>query len=122
MAAIRGGKPIDTTMAFTPTAGLMMGTRTGDMDPGLLVYLMRAEKLTPDQMDNFISRQCGLLGVSETSSDMRELISHRDVDPRAVDAVDLFCYQAKKFVGALAASLGGLDTLVFSGGIGEQLP
>ena len=119
MAAVKGGKPIDTTMAFTPTAGLVMGTRPGDLDPGLLVYLMRVEKMTPDQMDEFISHHCGLIGVSGTSSDMRDLILRRASDTRAADAVELFCYQARKSIGALTATLGGLDTLVFAGGIGE---
>ena len=122
MAAVSGGKPIDTTMAFTPTAGLVMGTRPGDLDPGLLVYLMRTESMTPDQMDDFISRRCGLLAISETTSDMRDLLDHRATDPRAAEAVDIFCYQARKFVGALAAAMGGLDTLVFAGGIGEHAP
>jgi acetate kinase len=122
MAAVRGGKPIDTTMAFTPTAGLVMGTRPGDLDPGLLVYMMRVQKMSPDEMDAFISQKCGLLGVSQTSSDMRDLIGRRAADARAAEAVDLFCYQAKKFVGALFAALGGLGTLVFSGGIGEHSP
>ena len=122
MAAVRGGKPIDTTMAFTPTAGLIMGTRPGDLDPGLLVYLMRAERLTTEQMDEFINRRCGLIGVSETSSDMRDLIARRAADVRAAEAVDLFCYQARKWIGAFTAALGGLDTLVFAGGIGENSP
>jgi len=122
MAAVKGGKPIDTTMAFTPIAGLVMGTRPGDLDPGLLVYLMRVEKLSPDQMDEFISTKCGLLGISETSFDMRDLLQRRSEDERAADAVDIFCNQAKKFVAALAATMGGLDTLVFSGGIGENAP
>jgi acetate kinase len=122
MAAVRGGKPIDTTMAFTPTSGLVMGTRPGDIDPGLLVYLAKDQNLSNEQMDKFISRECGLLGVSETSSDMRDLLAARPTDPRAADAVDLFCYQAKKHLCALAATLGGLDTLVFSGGIGEHAP
>jgi acetate kinase len=122
MAAVKLGKSIDTTMGFTPTAGLVMGTRPGDLDPGLLVYLMRVEKLSPDQMDEFISSKCGMLGISETSSDMRDLLQRRGKDERAADAVDIFCYQAKKFVAALAAAMGGLDTLVFSGGIGENAP
>jgi acetate kinase len=122
MAAVRGGKPIDTTMAFTPTSGLVMATRPGDIDPGLLVYLMKDQNLSNEQMDKFISRECGLLGVSETSSDMRDLLAARPTDPRAADAVDLFCYQAKKHLCALTATLGGLDTLVFSGGIGEHAP
>jgi acetate kinase len=122
MAAVRAGQPIDTTMAFTPTAGLVMGTRPGDLDPGLLIYLMRVEKRTPEEMDDFISHQCGLIGVSQSSGDMRDLIEHRSTDARADEAVDLFCYQAKKFVGAFTAALGGLDTLIFSGGIGEHSP
>jgi acetate kinase len=120
MAAVRGGKSVDTTMAFTPTAGLVMGTRPGDLDPGVLVYLMRSEKLSAEQMDDFISKQCGLLGVSETTSDMQDLIKRRDSDSRAAEAIDLFCYQAKKFIGALAAAMDGVDTLIFSGGIGEH--
>jgi len=120
MAAVRGGKPIDTTMAFTPTAGLVMGTRPGDLDPGLLVYLMRTQDISPEQMDDFISNKCGLIGVSETSSDMRDLLERRASDPRAAQAVELFCYQARKFIGALTAALGGLDTLVFTAGIGEH--
>lgn len=120
MAAVHGGKPIDTTMAFTPTAGLVMGTRPGDFDPGLLVYLMREQQLTPDEMDSFLNTQCGLLGVSETSSDMRDLIARRGSDARAADAVALFCYQARKWIGSYAAAMGGLDAVVFSGGIGEH--
>jgi acetate kinase len=122
MAAVRDGKCIDTTMAFTPTAGLVMGTRTGDLDPGLLIYLMRHEGLTVDQVNELVNRQSGLLGVSETSSDMRDLLARQADDPRAADAVALFCYQARKWVGALAAALGGIDTLVFAGGIGENAP
>jgi acetate kinase len=83
---------------------------------------MRTESMTPDQMDDFISRRCGLLAISETTSDMRDLLDHRATDPRAAEAVDIFCYQARKFVGALAAAMGGLDTLVFAGGIGEHAP
>ena len=120
MAAVKGGKPIDTTMAFTPTAGLVMGTRPGDLDPGLLVYMMRVEKKSPEEMDEFISKRCGLIGISETSYDMRDLVERRKTDPRAADAIDLFCYQARKFIGAYAAAMGGLDTLVFAGGIGEH--
>ncbi len=122
MVAMRGGKPLDTTMAFTPTAGLVMGSRPGDFDPGLLVYLMRDENLTPQQMDEFINQKCGLIGISETTYDMRDLLVRRTADVRAAEAVDLFCYQAKKYIGAYAAALGGLDTLVFSGGIGEHAP
>lgn len=120
MAAVHQRKPMDTTMAFTPTAGLVMATRPGDLDPGLLVYMMRVEKMTPEKADQFISHSCGLIGVSETSSDMRDLLDRRASDPRAADAVAVFCYQAKKWIGAYSAALGGLDTLVFAGGIGEH--
>ena len=122
LAAVHNGRPVDTSMAFTPAAGLMMGTRPGDLDPGLLIYLMRTEKSTAEQMDTFVSHDCGLAGVSETTSDVRELTARRANDERAADALDLFCYQAKKWIGAYAAALGGLETLVFSGGIGEHSP
>jgi acetate kinase len=120
MAAVREGKCVDTTMSFTPTAGLVMGTRCGDLDPGLLVYWVRHENLTADQFDDLVNRQSGLLGVSGISSDMQELLAKREGDSRAAEAIDLFCYQARKWIGAMAAALGGLDTLVFSGGIGEN--
>jgi acetate kinase len=120
MTAVLGGRPVDTSMAFTPTAGLVMGTRPGDIDPGLLVYLMQTEKMSFEQTDAFINHRCGLKGVSETSPDMRDLFNRRESDSRAAEAIALFCYQVKKFVGAYAAALGGLDTLVFSGGIGER--
>jgi acetate kinase len=107
-------------MAFTPTAGLMMGTRPGDFDPGLLAYLMRAENLNAEGMEEFINKRCGLIGVSETSSDMRDLVAQRRTDVRAAEAVELFCYSARKWIGSLAAVMGGLDTIVFSGGIGEH--
>ncbi len=120
MAAVREGKCIDTTMAFTPTAGLVMATRSGDLDPGLLVYLMRQEKLTADQLDELVNKQSGLMGISASGSDMKDLLAKRDQDKAAAEAVDIFCYQARKWIGALAAALGGLETLVFSGGIGEH--
>ena len=120
LAAVRNGKCIDTTMSFTPTAGLVMGTRTGDLDPSLLTYLMRTEGMSADQLDTLVNRQSGLLGISETSSDMRDLAARAATDPRAAEAVQIFCYQAKKYIGAFAAALGGLDTLVFAGGIGEH--
>jgi acetate kinase len=122
MAAVRGGRPIDTTMSFTPAAGLVMATRCGDIDPGFLVYVMRSQGADPDAIDELVNSQSGLLGISETSADMRDLLQHEQDDPRAADAIDLFCYQAKKWIGALAAALGGLDLLVFSGGIGEHAP
>ncbi|MAT14789.1 MAG: acetate kinase [Planctomyces sp.] len=120
MAAVRDGVCVDTTMAFTPTAGLVMGTRTGDLDPGVLIYLMRQECLGLDEIDELVNHQSGLRGISATSSDMRELIERSRDDPKAAEAVSLFCYQAKKWIGALSAALGGVDTLVFSGGIGEN--
>jgi acetate kinase len=120
MAAVHEGKSIDTSMAFTPTAGLVMSARTGDLDPGLAAYLARAENMTPDRFYQMANFESGLLGVSETSPDMRDLLAREKDDPRAAEAVALFCYTAKKFIGAYAAALGGLDTLVFAGGIGEN--
>jgi acetate kinase len=122
MAAVRDGKSIDTSMCFTPTAGLVMSTRSGDLDPGLAPYLARTEKMTTQQFYEMVNHKSGLLGVSETSSDMRDLLDHEKQDVRAAEAVALFCYQAKKWIGAYAAALGGLDTLVFAGGIGENAP
>jgi len=120
LAAVRDGKCIDTSMAFTPTAGLVMATRTGDLDPGFLTYVMRAEGLDADAIDDLVNHRSGLLGISETSADMRDLLAREASDLRAADAVAIFCYQAKKWIGGFAAALGGLDTLVFTGGIGEN--
>lgn len=120
MAAVLEGRSVDTTMAFTPSAGLVMGTRSGDLDPGLLSFLARSEQMTASQFDQMINHESGLLGVSETSSDMRDLLAREIEDVRAAEAVSLFCHQAKKCIGAYAAVLGGLDTLVFAGGIGEN--
>ncbi len=122
LAAVRDGLCVDTTMGFTPAAGLVMGTRTGDLDPGLARFLMRSEGWSADQFDHMINHDSGLLGVSETSPDIRDLVARQGDDVRAAEAVALFCYQAKKWIGAYAAALGGLDTLVFSGGIGENSP
>ena len=122
LAAVRDGKSIDTSMGFTPTAGLVMSTRSGDLDPGLAPYLTRTEQMTTSQFYKMVNHESGLLGVSETSSDMRDLLGHEKQDVRAAEAVALFCYQAKKWIGAYAAALGGLDTLVFAGGIGENAP
>jgi acetate kinase len=119
LAAVRDGHCIDTTMSFTPTAGLMMGTRCGDLDPALGPYLQRTAGLDGKQFLDMISHESGLLGVSERSADMRELLAHEAHDERAAEAVALFCYQAAKSIGGLAAALDGLQTLVFSGGIGE---
>ncbi len=120
MAAVRDGRALDTTMGFTPTGGLMMGTRSGDLDPGVLLYLLQTRGMRPDAISALVNHQAGLLGVSGTSSDMRELLDREGTDPAAAEAIALFCYQAMKFLGALVAVLGGLDTLVFTGGIGEH--
>jgi acetate kinase len=122
LAAVRDGKPVDTSMSFTPTAGVPMSTRSGDLDPGLVWYLARTEGLDAKRFNEMVNFQSGLLGVSETSSDMRDLLEHETQDVRAAEAVALFCYQVKKWIGAFAAALGGLDTLVFAGGIGENAP
>jgi len=120
LVAVRNGKPVDTSMSFTPAAGVPMSTRSGDLDPGLLWYLARTEKMSAKQFNEMINFQSGLLGVSETSSDMHDLLACEAQDVRAAEAVALFCYQVKKCIGGYAAALGGLDTLVFAGGIGEN--
>ncbi|MCY4485600.1 MAG: acetate/propionate family kinase [Deltaproteobacteria bacterium] len=120
MAAVRDGEPVDTTMGFTPTGGFMMGTRSGDLDPGVLVHLMRERRWDPDDVERLVTREAGLLAVSGLSPDMKTLLDARQRNPQAALAVDLFCYQARKHIGALAAVLDGLDTLVFTGGIGEH--
>ncbi len=121
MAAVSGLEVVDTSMGLTPLGGLVMGTRPGDLDPGLVVHLMREEKKRPEEMEEFLSKECGLKGIGGVA-DMRTLLAARDTDKRAAEAVDIFCRQAKKFIGAYAAAIGGLDTLVFSGGIGENSP
>ena len=120
LAAVQRGMSIDTSMGFTPAAGLVMSTRTGDLDPGLVSFLAHTEQMTAPQFHQMINHESGLLGVSEISADMRDLLAREADDVRAAEAVALFCYQAKKWVGAFAAALGGLDTLVFSAGIGER--
>ncbi len=120
LAAVHAGKSIDTSMSFTPTSGLPMSNRSGDLDPGLIRYLTTTEQMTPAQFSDMVNFKSGLLGISETSSDMRELLKQAAEDVRADEAVELFCYQVKKWIGAYAAALGGLDTLIFSGGIGEN--
>lgn len=122
LAAVHHGKSVDTSMSFTPTAGVPMSTRSGDLDPGLLWYLSRTEKMTAKQFNEMVNFQSGLLGISETSSDMRDLLEHETQDLRAAEAVAIFCYQVKKWIGAFAAALSGLDTLIFAGGIGENAP
>jgi acetate kinase len=120
LAAVRDGVSIDTSMGFTPASGLVMSTRSGDLDPGLPSYLARTEQMTADRFAAMVNHESGLLGVSETSSDVRDLLACEAQDQRAAEALALFCYQAKKCLGAYAAVLGGLDLLVFAGGIGEN--
>ena len=122
LAAVCHGKSIDTSMGFTPTSGLVMSTRTGDLDPGLVYYLARTERMTAPQFQRMVNHESGLLGVSGTSSDLRDLCAREAFDVRAAEAVELFCYQVKKWIGSFAAALGGLDTLVFAAGIGENAP
>jgi len=122
LAAVYEGKSVDTSMGFTPAAGVPMSTRSGDLDPGLVWYLARTEKITAKKFNEMVNFQSGLLGVSETSSDMHDLLEHESKDVRAAEAIALFCYEVKKRIGAFAAALGGLDTLVFAGGIGENAP
>jgi len=120
MAAVRDGQSIDTSMAFTPTAGLVMNTRSGDLDPGLVSYLLRADSMNAQQFQTMVNHESGLLGVSASSGDVRDLLKRESRDSHAREALDLFCYQAKKWIGSFSAALGGLDTLVFAGGIGEN--
>ena len=122
LAAVRDGICIDTSMGFTPTSGLVMSSRSGDLDPGLVSYLARTEQMSAAQFQEMVNHASGLLGVSEISSDLRDLLARESEDVRAAEAVALFCYQAKKWIGSFAAALGGLDTLVFAGGIGENAP
>jgi acetate kinase len=122
LAAVRDGKSIDTSMGFTPTAGLVMSTRSGDLDPGLVSYLARTEKMSAAKFQEMVNHESGLLGISETSSDMRDLVARETKDVRAAEAVELFCYQARECIGSFAAALGGVDTIVFAGGIGENMP
>ena len=122
LAAVKGGKPVDTSMGFTPTSGVLMGTRSGDLDPGIFGYLAHTEKMTAKQYQQMVNHESGLLGISETSSDMRDLLAQAAKDSRASEAVELFCYDVKKRIGSYAAALGGVNTLVFAGGIGENAP
>ncbi len=122
LAAVRDGRSIDTSMGFTPAAGVPMSTRSGDLDPGLVLFLAQAEGMTAARFHDMVNRESGLLGVSQTSSDVRDLLAREAGDVRAAEALALFCYQVKKWIGAFAAALGGLETLVFAGGIGENAP
>jgi acetate kinase len=122
LAAVRNARSMDTSMGFTPASGLVMSSRTGDLDPGLAYFLARTEGMTAARFQRMVNRESGLLGVSGTSPDLRDLLAREARDPRAAIAVELFCYQVRKWIGSFAAALGGLDTLVFSAGIGENSP
>lgn len=122
MAAIINGRSLDTTMGFTSTSGLLMGTRSGDIDPGILLYLLKNRDMTADAISSLINKHAGVLGVSEISADMEELLAIEETNPNAADAIELFCYRAKKYLAAFVAILGGLDILVFTAGIGEHAP
>ena len=120
MAALKDGHPQDTTMGFSGLGGLMMGTRCGDLDPGILLYLMDEKGYDARQLERLLYQRSGLIGVSGISSDMKTLLDKRITEPHAAQAIELFCYTARKYIGSLSAVLGGLDTLVFTGGIGER--
>jgi acetate kinase len=122
LAAVRDGRCADTTMGFSPAAGVPMATRSGDVDPGLVAYLARTEGMSAERFARMATEESGLLGVSGTTGDMRALAAAADADGRAAEAIALFCYEVKKRIGAFAAALGGLDRLVFTGGIGEHAP
>ncbi|MEJ2586524.1 MAG: acetate/propionate family kinase [Deltaproteobacteria bacterium] len=120
MAAVQAGRSMDTTMGLTPAGGLIMSTRTGDLDPGVILYLLQQNRMTPSEVNDLINHQGGLMALSGISGDMHDLIDRETTQEQAALAVKMFCYQARKFIGALAAVLGGLDTMVFTGGIGEN--
>ena len=120
MAAIRTGRSIDTTMGLTPAGGLVMGTRCGDLDPGLIFYLLRQKKIPAAELEEILTKQSGLKALSGGTSDVQELLAKENTDPEAALALTVFCYAAKKMIGSLSAALGGLDMLVFTGGIGEH--
>jgi acetate kinase len=120
LAAVQNGRCIDTSMGFTPAAGLVMGTRSGDLDPGLMSYLALTDAMTAERFQVMVNHESGMLGISESSADVRDLLDREASDPRAAEALALFCYQVKKWIGSFAAALGGLDVLVFAGGVGEN--
>jgi acetate kinase len=122
MAAVRNGRGIDTTMGFTPAGGLMMGNRSGDLDPGVIIYLQKARGYSAEMINKLVNEKSGLAGVSRVSSSMKDVLQVENEREEASRAVDLYCYQARKFLGALIAVLGGLDTLIFTAGIGENSP
>lgn len=120
LAAVKNGQPVDTTMGFTPASGIVMSTRTGDIDPGLIDYLLREHHMTPQEVSTMVYKQSGLLGVSGVTADMHSLLQHRHDNPQADLAINLFCYTIKKTIGAYAAAMGGVDSIIFSAGIGER--
>jgi acetate kinase len=120
VTAVDRGISIDNSMGLTPMAGLVMGTRCGDLDPGIVVYLMSRFRMTFSALNALLNKESGLLGISSYSADMRDLLARESTDPRCADAIDIFCYHVRKFIGAYTAALGGLDTVVFTGGIGEH--
>jgi acetate kinase len=120
ITALLDGVSVDTSMGLTPTGGVLMGTRSGDLDPGVVLYLLRSRGFSPSTLDDAVNHRGGLLGISESSSDVRQLLGAAATDSRADDALGVFCYQVKKVIGAYAAALGGIDSLVFTGGIGEH--
>ncbi len=122
MAAVRDGHPLDTSMAFTPASGIPMSTRAGDLDPGIAAFLARKEGMTIDGWSDMVAKESGLLGIAETTADMKELLAREHEDVRAAEAVEYFCYRARQQIGAYAATMGGIDTLVFAGGMGDQAP
>jgi acetate kinase len=122
LTAVIKGRSVDTSMGFTPASGLVMSTRSGDLDPGLAYFLARKERISSAKFQQMVNHESGLLGVSGTSPDLRDLLARESSDKRAAEAVKLFCYQARKWIGSFSAALGGLDTLVFSAGIGENAP
>lgn len=122
MAAVHQGKSVDTTMGFTPAGGLVMSTRSGDLDPGVLIYLLEEKGVSPPALNEIVNHQAGILAISGISSDMRDLLDKESKETHAHEAVEFFCYQARKYLGALTAVLGGIDTLIFTAGIGENSP
>jgi acetate kinase len=122
LAAVQAGRCVDTTMGFTPIGGIVMSTRTGDLDPGVVTYIARTGNLGADEVEQLLSHRSGLLGISGVSGDMRDLLAREGLEPASRLAVAIYCYEIKKRIGAYAAALGGIDTLVFSGGIGEHAP
>lgn len=121
IAAVNRGKVVDTSMGFTPLEGLLMGTRTGDIDCSAVLYLMKQEKLSIDQVDSLLNKESGVKGISGNSNDMRKIIdAARNGDKRSQAALDVFCYRIKKYIGAYAAAMGGVDVIVFTAGIGEN--